>query len=116
PDRHAAVDAQAHGGRVHDGQAVVEDVEVGERREAPGVGVRARVRLVDAVDLVLGHEHHVRLDLEGPQGGGGVRREEGVAGAGREDDYPPLLEVTQGAAPDVRLGDLLDGYRGLDPG
>src|SRR5690606_38582089 len=57
---------------------------------------------------------YVGLDLEGAQRGGGVGGEERVAGAGREDHDPALLQVAQGAAPDVGLRDLLDVYRALD--
>jgi hypothetical protein len=39
--------------------------------------------------------------------GGGVGGEVRVAGAGREDHHPPLLQVPHRASPNVRLGDLL---------
>jgi len=65
---------------------------------------------VDAVDRG-GLEEDVGLDLHGAEAGGGVGREEGVAGAGGEDDDAVLLEVAHGTAADVGFGDLvhLDG-------
>ena len=47
--------------------------------------------------------------MDALQRGGGVGREERVAGARREDHDAPLLEVAHRAAPDVRFGDLGDG-------
>ena len=66
--------------------------------------VTLRVGVVDAVDLG-GHEQHLGLDLHRAQRRGGVGGEVGVAGAGGEDDDAALLEVADGAAADVRLGD-----------
>ena len=40
----------------------------------------------------------------------------GIAGAGHEQRDPALLEVADGAPPDVRLGDLVHRDRGHDPG
>ena len=48
-------------------------------------------------------QDRVRLDLGGPQRGGGVGGEERVAGARREDDDAALLQVAHGPAADVRL-------------
>ncbi len=56
------------------------------------------------------------LDLDGPQRGGGVGGEERVAGAAGEDHDPALLEVADGPAPDVGLGDLRHVDGGLHPG
>src|SRR6185437_5347931 len=53
----------------------------------------------------------VGFDLNGPQYRGGVGGEVRVAGAGGEDDGTPLLEMSYGAAADVRLGDLLHADR-----
>src|SRR5690606_37821658 len=39
-----------------------------------------------------------------------------VAGPGREEPQAARLQVPQRPPPDVRLGDLLDVYGGLDPG
>ena len=75
--------------------------------------LRARVGVVDAVDAVLAHQDRLGADLAGPQRRRGVGREERVAGAAGEDDDAALLEVADRAAPDVRLGDLLDVERRL---
>jgi hypothetical protein len=61
---------------------------------------------------VLRHQDRLGADLERAQGGRGVRREERVAGPGREDDDAALLQVPDSAAPDVGLGDLGDVDRG----
>ncbi len=71
-------------------------------------GSRARVAVVDALDAVLRHQDRLGADLERAQRRGRVGGEERVAGAGREDDDPALLEVADRAAADVRLGDLGD--------
>ena len=69
-------------------------------------GFVARVGVVDALHPVLGHQDRLGVDLERAQRGGGVGREERVAGAGGEDHDPALLEVAHRAAADVGLGDL----------
>ena len=78
------------------------------------VGIRERIRLVDAVDLGR-LEQDLGVDLDGPQRGRRVGREVRVAGAGDEDRDPALLEVADGAAPDVRLGDLVHRDRAHHP-
>ena len=109
-DRHLVVVAQGRGGGVHDLEVAVEDLAVADGLEALGVGVGARVRVVDAVDVGGLHED-LCVDLAGAQGGGGVRGEIGVASAGGIDGDAPLLKVANRAPPDVGLGDLahLDG-------
>src|SRR5690606_24818874 len=47
-------------------------------------------------------------DFAGAQGGGRVGGEEGVAGAGGEQAYPPFLHVPDGAAANVVFADLVD--------
>ena len=76
-------------------------------------GSVARVGGVDALDAVLGHQDRLGVDLDRPQRGRRVGGEERVAGAGREDDDAPLLEVAHRAAADVGLGDLCDVDRRL---
>ena len=70
------------------------------------LGVDRGIGAVDALDAVLRHQDDLRVDLRGAQRGGGVGGEERVAGAGREDHHPPLLEVAHRAPADVGLGDL----------
>ena len=55
-------------------------------------------------------------DLQRPQRGGRVGGEERVAGTGREDHDPALLEVPDRPPPDVRLGHLGDVDRRHHPG
>ena len=107
--------AQAHGRRVEDLELVAEQVRVVEMSVAPRIGVRHRVFVVDAVDLGR-LEQDLGVDLDRAQGGGGVGREVRVAGAGHEERDAALLEVADGAPPDVRLGDLVHRDRGHDPG
>ncbi len=85
-----------------------------ELRHELGGGLDPGIGVVDAVDAVLGHQDRVRADLERTQGGCGVGREERVAGSGGEDHDPPLLEMADPAAPDVRLGHLGHADRGQD--
>ena len=70
-------------------------------------GSRLRVGVVHPVVLLLGHEEAFGPDLQRAQSGGGVGGEERVAGAGREDHHPALLQVADGPAPDIGLADLL---------
>src|SRR3954453_23461013 len=93
--------AEAEGRRVHHPQALHDRVVEGDRLELLGVGVGARVGVVDAVDAVLGDEHGVALDLEGALGADRVGGEERHTGAGTEDHDALLLEVADGAARDV---------------
>ena len=48
-----------------------------------------------------------------PQRGGRVGGEVRIAGAGRKDHDAPLFQMTDGAPPDVRLGDLMHRDRRL---
>ncbi len=109
------VHAERERRRVHHLQAALDRLEVRQLRQEPGVRVEARIAVVDARDAVLRHQDRLGADLERPERRGGVGREERVAGACGEDHDPPLLEVADRAAPDVRLGDLGHGDRGLDP-
>ena len=77
-------------------------------------GILDRVGAVDAVD-VLGQQDHVGVDLRGPQDGAGVGGEEGVAGAAAENHDAALLQMADGLAADVRLGDLVHLHRRLHP-
>ena len=106
-DGHLVVAAERHRGGVHDADAIGQEAIVGEPGEHLGVFVPRRVAVVDAVDLGR-LEQRAGVDFHGAQRGRGVGREVGVAGAGGEDDEAPLLEVTDGAAADVGLGDLAD--------
>src|SRR3954451_5525334 len=112
-ERDAALHAQRQRREVHHPQAALQRLHVRDRVDELGVGVLARVGGEHALDAVLGHEDRLGVDLAGAQRGGGVRREERVAGAGREDHDAPLLEVAHRTAADVRLGDLADVERRL---
>ena len=59
---------------------------------------------------------HIGIDFRGPKAGGGVGGEVGVARACGEDHHPSLLEVADGPAADVGLGDLVHGDGAEDPG
>ncbi len=112
-DGQLVVAAQRDRGRVHDLEVLLQHLEVGDAVEAPRVGVLDRILVVDAVDLG-GLEQHLGVDLHRAQRRRGVGREVGIAGAGGEDDDPPLLEVADRAPADVRLGELLHLDRRLD--
>ena len=76
-----------------------------ERFVAPSVGVGGGVGGVDAVDAALGHEQFDGADGDAELRGGGVGGDEGLAGAGDEQDDAVLFEVAAGASGDVGLGD-----------
>ncbi len=115
-DGHARLHAEGDGGGVHDLEAAVQDLQVGELVKAHRLRVFAGVVGVDPVHLVFGHEDHLGPHLQGAEGGGGVRGEEGVPRSPAEDDDAFLLQVAEGPAADVGLGHLGDGEGGLDPG
>src|SRR5712692_4620816 len=104
-DRHVVVHAQRQGGVVHDLDAPVQHLKIVEVLELDCLGVELRVGRVDAIDLGC-FQDDVRLDLDGAKGGRRVGGEVWVAGAGGEDHDSSLLQVPDGAAPDVWLGDL----------
>jgi hypothetical protein len=68
------------------------------------VGILLRIRGEDALDAVLGHQDRLGVDLQRAQRGGRVGGEERIAGAGREDHHPALLQVADGPPADVGLG------------
>ena len=120
-------------GRPHLAQAVVEvgacadEREVFERYLADGGPADAPKHAVDpvrAVELlrgaggvvVLAHPALFGARDGGAERGGGVGREERVAGARREDDDPPLLEVPHHPASNVRLGEGFHADRGHHAG
>ena len=86
---------------------------VRELRDELGGRVGVRVGAVHAARTVLRHQDRLRPDLERAERRGRVGREVRVAGAGREDHDPPLLEVPDRPAADVRLGDVGDVERRL---
>ena len=112
-DRQPVVHAQGECRRVHDLEAALDRLQMGQLGDELRGRVLVRVAVVHALDAVLRHQDRLRADLERAQRRGRVGREERVAGAGREDHHPPLLQVADRAAPDVRLGDLGDRDRGL---
>src|SRR6188474_2896784 len=104
-DRQSVVHAERERRRVHDLEAALDGLEVRERRDEPGCWVLVRVTVIDALHAVLRHEDRLGADLERAKRRGGVGREERVPRAGGEDDDALLLQVSDGATPDVRLGD-----------
>src|ERR1039458_7394498 len=110
---HVVVAAEGYGCGVHDAEVQAEDVRVGNLLELGDVGVDFGVGGIDAVDRG-GLQQDVGFDLHGAQRGSGVGGEEGVAGAGGEDDDAALLQMAHGAAADVGLGDLVDLDGGHD--
>ena len=92
--------------------AQLEYAQVVEVREPGRRGILERVGAVDAVDLGR-LEDRLRADLDRAQRGGRIGGEVRVAGPGREDHDPALLEMPHRAAPDVRLGDRVHRDRRL---
>src|SRR6266566_5475573 len=108
------VHAQRERCRVHDLEAALDRLEMGEARQEPCLGIHVRVAVVDALDAVLRHQDRVGTDLQGAQRCRRVRREERIAGARGKDDDAPLLEMPDRAPPDIGLRDLPHLERRLD--
>src|SRR5690349_9898073 len=111
----AVVHAQAHRRGVHELQFQAEHLTVVKLMEAHGIGHSARIRIVDPVHL-RPLEERLGADLQRALGRTGVGGEEGSTKTGPEDDDPPLLQVADRPAGNVRLGHLPHRDRGLDPG
>ena len=103
-------------GHAVDGVLLLDRPSMRDRGNELGVGHLARVGTVDTLHPVLGHEDRLGVDLERPEGGGGVGGEERVARTRSEDHDPTVLEVAHRLAADVGLGHLGDRDRGLHPG
>ncbi len=107
--------AERDSGDVHDAQAELDDVRVGDLVILGSGGVLLGVCGVDAVDAG-GFEEDLGADLHRAQAGRGVGGEVGVSGAGGEDDDASFFQMADGTAADVGLGDLvhLDGGHDAD--
>src|SRR3954453_7668037 len=102
--------AHGDGGGIHDLEAALQDLHVGDLGELGRVLHNHGIGVVDAVDL-RGFQDGFCLDIHGAQRGGGVGGEVGVAGASGEDHDAFFFKMTDGAAADEGLRDLihLDG-------
>mmetsp|Transcript_5760 Transcript_5760/g.14066 ORF Transcript_5760/g.14066 Transcript_5760/m.14066 type:complete len:311 (-) Transcript_5760:9-941(-) len=114
-DRQLLVTAQREGGTIHHLQVAADRFVKRDGGVALGLGVLLGIGGVDAVDLG-GLQHDLGADLGTPQGRRGIRREEGVAGAGRKDDDLALFQILQRLGPHIGLDDLLDGDGGHHAG
>ena len=116
-DGQVVVLTKGDGGGVHDFQALLQDVHVGDVLEFRGVFHDHRIGVVDAVDLG-GFDDDFSLDFHGAQRRSRVSRKIGIAGASGKDDNSSFFEVAHGAAPDKRFRDLIhfDGghHAGVD--
>ena len=100
---------------IHDPQAIIGALPVAELCVLLGQRVLGRVRVVDPVHLGRLDEH-LCVDLGGSKCRGSVGGEEWVARAGAKDHNAAGVEVRDGAAADVPLGDLPHLNGGLDAG
>src|ERR1035437_5257147 len=109
-DRKVVLAAERDRSGIHHPQAALQDLKVADGVEHGGVLHQHRIVGVDAIDLG-GLQDGVCLDLHGAQRCGGIGGKVRVAGAAGEYHDPAFLQVTDGAAPDEGLGDLvhLDG-------
>src|SRR5207248_1259311 len=80
-------------GVVHYAKIFVDQVKIVETTEPLGLRVILRIGVIDTVHLRR-LQYHLRLDLDCAQGGRRVGAEVGIAAAGREDNYPALLQVS----------------------
>src|SRR6266567_9225071 len=108
-DGHRVVTAEAERGGVGDLEPPLDHLVVADRVELDGLGMRARVGVVHAVDAELGEQEHLAADLEGPLRGNSVRGEVRQPSARTEDDHAAFLQVPLGPPGYVRLGDLAHG-------
>lgn len=96
--------AEVESGGIHDGEVFFDGLIEGERFVFYGIVVDVGVFVVNAVDFGGFHDDF-GIEFDGAECGGGVGGEEGVAGAGAEDDDAAFFEVTDGAAEDEGFGD-----------
>ncbi|CDN44345.1 hypothetical protein BN871_EQ_00080 [Paenibacillus sp. P22] len=115
-ERNIVVHAERSGCRIHDAKIAVEHIEVRQLIELLCGFVLERIGGINPVHFVLGHQNDLGFDFSRAERSRRIRREERIAGSGREDDDAPLLEMADRAAADIRLRDLLHGDRGLDTG
>src|SRR5207253_5912384 len=92
-DRDLVLAAERDRGVVHYAKIFVDQVKIVETTEPLGLRVILRIGVIDTVHLRR-LQYHLRLDLDCAQGGRRVGAEVGIAAAGREDNYPALLQVT----------------------
>src|SRR5215469_11955910 len=100
-DRQAVIHAQADRGGVHHLQPAAEYFGVVELVVLDRVRCEPRVGVVDAVHLGA-LQNGLGADLQRPLGGGGVGGEERRAETGAEDHDPPLLQMPDRPARNVR--------------
>src|SRR5262249_2026356 len=74
------------------------------------------VIVVDAIHLILGHEHYIRLNFSRPQGCRRIGRHVRVTRASSEYDDPALLKVPDRPQSYERFRNSRHGYGCLDPG
>src|SRR5215475_12568826 len=104
-DRHPVLPSKREGGTIHYFQIALERLLMRQAIVALGIAILLRIGAVDTVD-VGGLEHGLRTEFGRPQHGGGVRREERIAGSCRQQHHPSLLDVAQRTAPLVGLANL----------
>src|SRR5437762_2919387 len=114
-DRDAVFPRQRNCRRVHHFEVACQYLAIIEPLETVRLGVAQRVGIVDAIDLGR-LQQGVTPHFGCPQRGRRIGGEKRVAGAGAEDDDPPLFQMAQGTPPDVRLANRLHRDCRLDPG
>lgn len=80
------------------------DLVIGDLVEFHGVRILRGIVGIYTVD-VLGQQNGVGVDLRRTEHRAGIRREERVAGAAAEDHDAALLQMADGTAADIGLGD-----------
>src|SRR5262249_41071008 len=86
--RHTIFPSRREGGAIHYFQVAFERLLMGQPVKAFGTAIVLRVGAIDAVDIG-GLEHRLGTELGGPQHGGGIRGEERIARASRQENHPP---------------------------
>ena len=99
-------------GRIHNAEALVQNIHVGQLVVLLRVRIDRRIGIVNAVN-VLRQQDNVRADLSRTQHRCGISREERTAGAAAEDDDAALFQMTGRTRANVRLCDLVHLDSGL---
>src|SRR5688572_2198816 len=111
-DRQLLITAQRERGGVHHFQITRDCLVEADLGIALGARIAVRVGGVDPIHL-SSLQHDLGTHLAAAQRGSGIRGEERIARAGREDHHFALLQVPDRLAADVRLAHLLDVERRL---
>ena len=111
---HVMVATQDQGRSIHDIESLVQCLIISQSLIQSSGWILHRVGSVDPIHLG-GLDQQFGIDLDGSEAGRRIGGEEGITGAGREDDHPTFFQMPYGAAADVILAHLVNLECGHDP-